>query len=893
MTCPACSLPPPDRMGPHPTERALYNTMRKIAPHIAARFHLAVIVAVTISATATIARADDWASAGLDAGRTRLSAERSGATFADGRWSVQGAGAVLASPVVADGFAVIADLNGSVRAVRADDGQLVWQVPLDSSIRGTPAISAGRVFAPTVGNEVVAMRLVDGQRLWSRDVGGMVMSSPAMVDKDLVLAAGFPSQRLVRVSGTTGEIIWQSPPVMEQFSNSSPAVGSGLAVVGSQGGRIYAFNVATGESLWTYAGDGIVNMAAPLIAGGRVYLAGGDKSNRVHAVDAATGKAVTGWPVELPAPDPDVAGTLRGRQRAVSSIASAAGLLLLQTRLDDALDVNADGTLDRILSRESVVALDATSGAVAWQYAIGRAELTDPNGVPKFFVCPTPAAYASGGGQPLIAAASSLSPTIVVLDPARGVELGRIASAGPALASPVIANGRLVSAAMNGTVEGIASSVNHAPSAAILYGYARPLDAADVTLRWLAATDRDAELPSYDIRIDSDGEVLESWQYQLTADAGVTSVTVNVPLSVGTTYSYAVRARDAHGALSAWSLPETFSVTVNPTVTVGGMPAGSLRAAAEAAQPGDTLMLGAGTYTLTQTVNVAAGVAMRGAGAGRTTIDATRLSVGINFDRSTPERGSRLEDLTIAGAETCVQIADGATGVQVRHVIVRDCRVKGISVRAGGGADIANATLIASATAVQTSGTVRIKNSLLTENVSALVVESPGTLASRYNNLFANQKDYSGTEAGEGDLAQVVTFTDLKTRDLHLAGPQPTTDKGDPSDKIGDEPEPNGGRLNLGAFGGTAEAELTAPSTAVGGSSPAGPALVADTPATATPSLGSKSPASPGSNADEQVGCSVVPGGQTGGLMAALASLSALFVRRRRRASRGEGAPRS
>jgi hypothetical protein len=321
------------------------------------------------------------------------------------------------------------------------------------------------------------------------------------------------------------------------------------------------------------------------------------------------------------------------------------------------------------------------------------------------------------------------------------------------------------------------------------------------------------------------------------------------------------------------------------------MPAGSLRAAAEAAQPGDILVLGAGTYTLTQTLNVAAGVTMRGAGPGRTTIDATRLSVGINFDRSTPERGSRLEDLTIAGAETCVQISGGATGVQVRHVIVRDCRVKGISIRAGGGADIANATLIASATAVQATGAVRIKNSLLAENVSALVVEAPGTLASRYNDLFANQKDYSGMEAGEGDLAEVVTFADLKTRDLHLAGPQPTTDKGDPGDKVGDEPEPNGGRLNLGAFGGTADAELTAPSTAIGGSRPGSPAPVDGTPA--TPSLGAKSPAAPGSDADEQVGCSVAPAGQAIGLAAALAPLAALLVRRRRRAARGPGAQRS
>ena len=85
-----------------------------------------VIAALAISAGT--ARAEDWPAPGLDAGHARFSAERSGARFTDGRWLVRGGGRVLASPVVADGFVVTADLDGNVRALRADDGQLVWQV---------------------------------------------------------------------------------------------------------------------------------------------------------------------------------------------------------------------------------------------------------------------------------------------------------------------------------------------------------------------------------------------------------------------------------------------------------------------------------------------------------------------------------------------------------------------------------------------------------------------------------------------------------------------------------------------------------------------------------------------------------------------------------------------
>ena len=134
----------------------------------------------------------------------------------------------------------------------------------------------------------------------------------------------------------------------------------------------------------------------------------------------------------------------------------------------------------------------------------------------------------------------------------------------------MLANGRLITATIAGAIEGVASSVNHAPSAPVSAANPRPIDSADVTLRWLPAVDADAELPTYEIRIDSDGELLESWQQQIFVSQGVTSLHITAPLTEGVTYTFAVRARDGHGALSSWSAPETFSVVTNPSVSVGG-----------------------------------------------------------------------------------------------------------------------------------------------------------------------------------------------------------------------------------------------------------------------------------------------------------------------------------
>ena len=340
---------------------------------------LASVALATLAAGA--ARADDWATPGLDAAHGRLSIERSGSAFSDGRWSFAPptGGRVLASPVVSDGFAVIVDLNGVVTALQAETGKQIWRVSLGSAVQGTPAIAMGRIYVPTIGNKIVALGLADGVTLWMVDLGGMNVSSPTPVNGDVIVGAGLPQQFVVRLDGATGAVVWQSPAIMEQFSNASPAVTGGLVVVGTNGGHYYGFDVATGAARWDYKADGIVNIAAPLIVAGRAYMAGGKDSDHVHAVDAGSGTPIVGWPVSLPAPDPDLTGTPIYRRRAVSSFASAGGLLMLETRLDDALDTDGDGIADRYLSREIVVALDPVSGAgsfgsVRW----ARAVFADP-----------------------------------------------------------------------------------------------------------------------------------------------------------------------------------------------------------------------------------------------------------------------------------------------------------------------------------------------------------------------------------------------------------------------------------------------------------------------------------------------------------------------------------
>lgn len=63
----------------------------------------------------------------------------------------------------------------------------------------------------------------------------------------------------------------------------------------------------------------------------------------------------------------------------------------------------------------------------------------------------------------------------------------------------------------------------------------------------------------------------------------------------------------------------------------------------------------------------------------------------------------------------------------------------------------------------------------------------------------------------EGNIDSDPLFVDPINQDFHLQHLSPCVDAGDPTSFYSAEPAPNGGRINMGAYGGTAEATTTPP----------------------------------------------------------------------------------
>ncbi|MBN1362024.1 MAG: putative Ig domain-containing protein [Sedimentisphaerales bacterium] len=234
----------------------------------------------------------------------------------------------------------------------------------------------------------------------------------------------------------------------------------------------------------------------------------------------------------------------------------------------------------------------------------------------------------------------------------------------------------------------------------------------------------------------------------------------------------------------------------------------------------------------------------------QTTIHGGDLASVVTFDGRESAR-SVLAGFTITGGN-----ADTGGGVRCigASPVIANCLIVGNRTDLGGGvllqdsrATLVNCTIADNFSRLEggglyCTGSATITNSILWANLpQQIVVDPPGTLSVTYSNV---QRDWPGTGnfdaaprfAAPGhwvlidDLASPAEPSDVTATwfhgDYHLCSTQgrwdpiqtlwvqdvvasPCIDAGNPDTDVRAEVSPHGGRINAGAFGGTAEASLS------------------------------------------------------------------------------------
>ena len=864
--------------------------------------------------------ANDWTSLGNDATRARSTEEKLSDTFIPG-WQYTITAGITSSPAVADGFVVIAGRDGLVRALDELDGSLLWTSAISGDVIASPAISQGLVYIPSAG-KVYCLRLTDGVPLWDYPTTSTDISSPLVLNNRLYLGLGFPNQKVIAIDiNNPTTTIWQAPT--EQIVYSSAAISGTALVIGCDSGRYYALNKDTGSEIWSYPTSGAVLLSSPLISGTSVYLLPGGNDLDFYSVDIDNANwPVSNYRIALTDPASDtIIGDIVATKLATSSLMRAGDYVGFTVRFDYSVDTNSDTIADQYVLNEYAFAIDPVTptASVKWQTALGALITANQNNIPPYGLCPTPLSMKSQSGQALLAVPSSLSAELRVLAATNGGILWNYTLDSAVQSSPVVANGRLIVAARSGTVYTF-QSTNSGPEP-VTSGFA-PVTGTTITIgtgtftptiTWSSATDANdvSATLQYQIRIDDDGEVIESYDFITATSTGVTSVTF-VPVDVIDTVNltYALRTIDPSGAYSAWSEKQTYSVFLDTTppdapgnlmatpsngyvnlywtssvstdtagylvaygeisgtfgsylaignvtnyqvpgltngitytfsvlsedmvglqsspvevtatpdyhIFLNGAPYETLSDAVNIAQAGDTITLSPVTFVVPGTLYLKQGVSISGYAPHLTILQGPSMATLFELTGPAVVTKGVISNLTLTGAGLGIDAS--SYGLEVRNVILRQM---GTGIFGNDTSDIiiVNNTFISHTdAAINVAGQTVIRNNIIIRNETGIwwsgIEDDLPKLSITYNDVYGNTSDYVDGEIGVGNISEEVLFKDEANNDYREAVGASSIDMGNPADPYALEPEPNGDRINMGAFGNTPYATEGSPAGSSG-----------------------------------------------------------------------------
>ncbi|MEZ2623316.1 outer membrane protein assembly factor BamB [Paenalcaligenes hominis] len=149
-----------------------------------------------------------------------------------------------------------------------------------------PAVSGDRVYAATPSGQLSQIDLQSGRVLWTKNVAKRLSAG---VGADGTTVAVASQDGSVLAFDNTGNELWQVKASSEV--NVPPAVGHGVVVVRSSDYRIQAFDVRSGELLWSLQRPGPAlalktNVKMEIVDG---LVVAGMPNGRMMLIDAASG----------------------------------------------------------------------------------------------------------------------------------------------------------------------------------------------------------------------------------------------------------------------------------------------------------------------------------------------------------------------------------------------------------------------------------------------------------------------------------------------------------------------------------------------------------------------------------------------------------------------------
>ncbi|MBZ2170028.1 outer membrane protein assembly factor BamB [Marinobacter sp. F4216] len=158
------------------------------------------------------------------------------------------------TPLNAGDILYAASADGTVYAVEAEQGKVVWKKTLDDRIFSGVGGDGEQLYLTTREADLLALSREDGSELWRAELPTEVLSIPQSNGR--LVVAQTTDGRVLAFDAESGAQRWQYDgvvPVLSMRAAATPLVGADVVISSFSNGKLIALSAENGQPLWQYA----------------------------------------------------------------------------------------------------------------------------------------------------------------------------------------------------------------------------------------------------------------------------------------------------------------------------------------------------------------------------------------------------------------------------------------------------------------------------------------------------------------------------------------------------------------------------------------------------------------------------------------------------------------
>ena len=159
-------------------------------------------------------------------------------------------------------------------ALATSSGKVRWRFTAgdEADVDGIPIVAGDRVHVATLTGSIIALDAGSGALLWSIDAGARPATPLAVSDERVFMAAEDGSVHAV--DAATGDPLWSMQVTDGVGFASPPTLADGVLYVGDAAGMLHALDPGSGQERWVVPSRSY--LSAPAIVDGVIFIGGDD-----------------------------------------------------------------------------------------------------------------------------------------------------------------------------------------------------------------------------------------------------------------------------------------------------------------------------------------------------------------------------------------------------------------------------------------------------------------------------------------------------------------------------------------------------------------------------------------------------------------------------------------